>query len=56
MTLQWIDWAAIGAYVGVIAAAGLLLSRKPTSSEDYFLAGRSLRWPFIGASLFAANI
>jgi SSS family solute:Na+ symporter len=56
MTLQWIDWLAIGAYVLVIAAAGLLLSRKPRSSEDYFLAGRSLRWPVIGASLFAANI
>jgi SSS family solute:Na+ symporter len=56
MTLQAIDWLAIGAYVLVIAAAGLLLSRRPRSSEDYFLAGRSLRWPFIGASLFAANI
>jgi len=56
MTLQWIDWLAIGAYVLAIACAGLLLSRKPKSSEDYFLAGRSLRWPFIGASLFAANI
>jgi hypothetical protein len=56
MALQPIDWLAIGAYVLVIAAAGLLLSRKPRSSEDYFLAGRSLRWPFIGASLFAANI
>jgi solute:Na+ symporter, SSS family len=56
MVLQAIDWLAIGAYVLVIASAGLLLSRKPRSSEDYFLAGRSLRWPFIGASLFAANI
>lgn len=56
MTLQWIDWLAIGAYVLVIAAAGTLLSRRPRSSEDYFLAGRSLSWPFIGASLFAANI
>ncbi len=56
MTLQWIDWAAIGAYGAVIAAASVLLARKPKSSEDYFLAGRSLRWPFIGASLFAANI
>ena len=56
MSLQWIDWLAIGAYVLVIASASVLLSRKPKSSEDYFLAGRSLRWPFIGASLFAANI
>ena len=45
MTLQWIDWLAIGAYVLVIASASVLLSRKPKSSEDYFLAGRSLRWP-----------
>jgi len=56
MTLQWIDWLAIGAYVLTIAGAAFLLSRKPKSSEDYFLAGRTLRWPFIGASLFAANI
>jgi len=56
MVLQGIDWLAIGGYVLVIACASVLLSRKPKSSEDYFLAGRSLRWPFIGASLFAANI
>jgi SSS family solute:Na+ symporter len=56
MAFNWIDWAAVAAYVLVIAAAGVFLSRRPTSSEDYFLAGRSLRWPFIGASLFAANI
>ena len=56
MTLGWIDWLAIAAYVLVIASASLLLSRRPKSSEDYFLAGRTLRWPFIGASLFAANI
>jgi SSS family solute:Na+ symporter len=56
MALQGIDWLAIGAYILVIACASMLLSRKPRSSEDYFLAGRSLRWPFIGASLFAANI
>jgi SSS family solute:Na+ symporter len=56
MTLQRIDWLAIAGYVLAIAGASVLLSRRPKSSEDYFLAGRSLRWPFIGASLFAANI
>ena len=56
MELRWIDWTAIGAYVAVIGFLGFRLSRRPSSSEDYFLAGRSLRWPFIGASLFAANI
>ena len=56
MTLQAIDWAAIFGYVLLIGAASFILSKKPKSSEDYFLAGRSLRWPVIGASLFAANI
>src|SRR5471032_3293089 len=56
MVLQAIDWVAIGAYILVIACAGILLSRRPKSSEDYFLAGRRLRWPFIGASIYAANI
>jgi SSS family solute:Na+ symporter len=57
VSLQWIDWLAIGGYVLVIACASVLLSSaSPSRAEDYFLAGRSLRWPFIGASLFAANI
>lgn len=31
-------------------------SRKESTGEDYFLAGRSLLWPMIGLSLIAANI
>jgi solute:Na+ symporter, SSS family len=42
--------------VAVIGVIGFILSRKPEGSQDYFLAGRQLSWPFIGASLFAANI
>ena len=30
--------------------------RKSTSSTQFFLAGRSLKWPMIGAALFTANI
>ncbi len=56
MTLNWADWLVIGMYAAAIATAGVLLSRRTNTSEGYFLAGRSLRWPFIGASLFAANI
>lgn len=29
---------------------------KQSSSEDYFLGGRSMTWPIVGISLFAANI
>lgn len=56
ITLQLIDKLMIGAYAVIIVAIGFWLSRKPQTSEGYFLAGRQLAWPFIGASLFAANI
>jgi SSS family solute:Na+ symporter len=54
--LHAIDWIMIGIYAVTILSVGLFLARKPQSSEGYFLAGRQLTWPFIGASLFAANI
>ena len=55
-----LDWLIIGGYaIGLISLA-YFLSRKPKgeerSAEDYFLAGRSLPWWAIGASLIAANI
>ena len=56
MSLSGLDWLIVAIYLAVIAAAGLLLARKAQSSEGYFLAGRSLRWPFIGTSMFAAGI
>ncbi|MBW3468122.1 sodium:solute symporter [Arthrospiribacter ruber] len=33
-----------------------LYHAKRENSEDYFLAGRSMTWPVVGISLFAANI
>lgn len=56
ISLNGLDWTIVAVYAAVILTVGLLVGRKPASSESYFLAGRSLRWPFIGASLFAANI
>ena len=50
------------AYVLFIVTIGLWTgSRKKkkeavTSSGDYFLAGKTLRWPMIGLALFATNI
>ena len=36
---------------------GILVGyKKRASSEEFFLAGKSLRWPMIGAALFTANI
>ena len=55
-----LDWIIIGLYcIGIISLA-TYVSRKKSgserSAEDYFLAGRSLPWWAIGASLIAANI
>ncbi|MBX3257790.1 MAG: sodium:solute symporter [Chitinophagaceae bacterium] len=49
-------------YIAGIVGVGLwvgLRKRKAvvaSVSEDYFLAGKSLRWPMIGLALFATNI
>jgi len=56
MRLHPLDWLVIGLYGATIAGVGFRLTQKTQTSEEYFLAGRQLRWPFIGASLFAANI
>lgn len=52
-----IDIAIIIIYLLGIVAFGLWSVRKDKASTDsYFLAGHSLKWPVIGAALFATNI
>ena len=55
-----LDFLILGIYcVGIIAVAQYVsrgVSGSVKTSEDYFLAGRSLPWWAIGASLIAANI
>ena len=55
-----LDWVIVGFYcIGIISLATYVSknrSDKERSAEDYFLAGRSLPWWAIGASLIAANI
>ena len=60
MFFNSLDFSIIAIYcVGIIAIA-TYVSRQQSGSErspeDYFLAGRSLPWWAIGASLIAANI
>lgn len=55
--LGTIDYVIFGIYVLVIISVGLAVSRKnKQSTEGYFLAGKSLPWWAVGASLIAANI
>ena len=55
-----LDWIIVSLYcVGIISLATYVSRNNSTherSAEDYFLAGRSLPWWAIGASLIAANI
>ncbi|HNT67052.1 MAG TPA: sodium/sugar symporter, partial [bacterium] len=60
MEFSAIDYAVFILYVLVIVGLGLWVSREKKGhhreSADYFLAGKSLTWWAIGASLIAANI
>lgn len=54
--LTWLDIGMFVIFFGVVVSVSMWKSRKETTSEDFFLAGRGLTWPFIGLSLIAANI
>ena len=55
-----IDYAIFVLYIILLVGLGFFLSRskdgKEESSSDYFLAGNTLTWWAVGASLIAANI
>ena len=57
---ETIDIIVFVAYIMLIVGIGLWVSRdkdgRQKNAEDYFLAGKSLPWWAIGASLIAANI
>ena len=54
--LHPIDITIVGIYLVFVVWFGFRIGKKHKSAEDYFLAGRSMIWPFIGISLFASNI
>ena len=57
MTFGLADILVFVVFVAVVVTVGLLRSRHADDSgEDYFLAGRDLKWWLIGFSLIAANI
>jgi solute:Na+ symporter, SSS family len=42
--------------IGILVVGVLSVKYKKMTSDGYFLAGRGLKWPVIGAALFASNI
>lgn len=56
MSFNWLDVTVFVAFVAAVVSIGLYKSRHEKTGEDYFLAGRGLKWWLIGFSLIAANI
>ncbi|HET6441997.1 MAG TPA: sodium/solute symporter [Phycisphaerae bacterium] len=58
--IETIDVVVMIAYiisiVGLGCWVGLRHRKKGGEAKDYFLAGKTLRWPIIGLALFATNI
>jgi len=56
MYLNFWDIGVFVLFIGIVVVFSMLKSRKETTGEDFFLAGRGLVWWLIGISLIAANI
>jgi hypothetical protein len=59
LSLEGWDWIVCGVVLFGSMLAGLgiaLLKRREETSDSFFLAGRTLLWPVVGASLYATNI
>jgi SSS family solute:Na+ symporter len=56
MNLTFVDLLVFVAFMATVVGISLYAGRRERSSEDYFLAGRTLGWSLIGFSLIASNI
>lgn len=56
MQFNVLDITVFFGFIAAVITIGLWKSRHEKTSEDYFLAGRGLKWWLIGFSLIAANI
>jgi len=59
LSLSFIDWIVLTIVMTGSLAFGLYMAyakKAGKNSTNFFLGGRSIKWPVIGASLFATNI
>ena len=54
--VHWLDITLIILYMAGITIFGYYFSKRVKTSQDYFLAGRSLPWWIIGMSIIGTNI
>ncbi len=52
-----LDWMVVAGYFAMLLVlAWWVINKNKNTSADYFLAGHSLGWFIVGASIFASNI
>jgi len=59
ISLGALDWIVVVIVLGGSLAIGLYMAHRAKVGQDsasFFLGGRKIKWPLIGASLFATNI
>jgi SSS family solute:Na+ symporter len=59
LSLSLLDWMVLAIVMGGSLAFGLYMAYRKKAgqnSSNFFLGGRSISWPVVGASLFATNI
>ncbi|MBT8400738.1 MAG: sodium:solute symporter [Rhodothermia bacterium] len=54
--LHALDFLMVALYIVFIVWMGFYVAKRTETTDDYFLAGRSLTWWLIGFSLFASNV
>jgi SSS family solute:Na+ symporter len=59
LSLSMLDWIVLSVIMGGSLAFGLYMAYRKKAgqnSANFFLGGRTITWPVIGASIFATNI
>ena len=59
LSLTILDWIVLALVVGGSLSFGLYmayLKKAGQNSSNFFLGGRAMKWPIVGASMFATNI
>ena len=59
LTLTILDWIVLSLVVVGSLSFGLYMAYRKKAgqnSSNFFLGGRSMKWPIVGASMFATNI
>jgi SSS family solute:Na+ symporter len=59
LTLTMLDYFVLAIVMGGSLSFGLYMAYRQKAGQDsssFFLGGRSMKWPIVGASMFATNI